>query len=622
MEMIANSFTLKVFRELEAAVEETSWGTLLGKPGDGKSATAAHLMLQYRDKDFEPIFVSSPQDWKTLVSANPLVKQFIIIDDIFGTSYTDKRKVDEWISMIEHMERIVNERKGNLKVVCTSRRYIFKDVEEAFAKFACFRKISVVDMTDKANQLSEEEKLTIFNKYADKHNIKVDEASIPKIRQFDPPHGFPHCVELFCTNAFLRKSGFSFFKNPTECVQKEIYNLKNNHPFKFFILLLMLLDKTRVNERYIEQMINNPSDDENRLFRTTGINRDTAYPHIVKAAEALKDTYLKQDIDKSYTFTHESLKENVALVYTAVNPTHAVEILSLQQIISYANRNKCDSMKGGSGELADLPLPSDILVEKITEEILFGSIDTVCSCDAWSNEKFVSEWLRYITCESYRVPNCVLKVFLQHIFCFRKGFLIGLLRCNMKPTVQAILENEILVENLGKVPAWTETLQLALDIECTETKTICIDIIRSILASRPRGNAKRLRGSRAVCAALKQSNVECAKLLIQESQLIPSYSGFEGGYFHYLAMSDIPINDFNAISDLLIALGANVNQKREFREVYSPIHQCILKMSLQDNYFDSSDRLVCLCKKGADINTPVYYYGGRKFSGIVSFVLH
>ena len=69
METIANSFETNdhlyvetnLFRELKFAIEETNWVTLLGKPGDGKSATAAHLMLKYRDKGFESLFISSPQ---------------------------------------------------------------------------------------------------------------------------------------------------------------------------------------------------------------------------------------------------------------------------------------------------------------------------------------------------------------------------------------------------------------------------------------------------------------------------------------------------------------------------------------------------------------------------------
>ena len=256
----------KASRELKCIVKETHWATILGKPGDGKSATAAHLMHQYRDEGYEPILISSPQEWRLILTCDPALKQFAVINDMFGTSYLDKRKADGWLSMIENMERVVKARKGSLIVVWTSRRYIYSDVESALDRYVCFGKSRIVDMTDKPYILSGDEKLEIFNKFGNAHDVTLDDNSLRKLPALDPPHGFPHYVELFCTNAFLRETGLSFFENPTKYVQREICNFKDNDPTKFLVLLLVLLNADRLNAKYFSKLINEQSEDEVQLF--------------------------------------------------------------------------------------------------------------------------------------------------------------------------------------------------------------------------------------------------------------------------------------------------------------------------------------------------------------------
>ena len=633
MEMIAYSFEQKdhlfvetgVYQELELIVEETHWATLLGKPGDGKSATAAHLMLKYRDEGYEPLFISSPQDWKMLIASDTEAKQFIVLDDMFGTSFLDKTKVNEWLSLTENnMWRIVKERNGNLVVVCTSRRYIFTDVESALAKFACFGKSNVLDMTQKTNQLTGEEKLEIFNRYAEEHKIEIDKESLKKIPQLDPPHGFPHCVELFCTNAVLRQNGLTFFDNPAKCVQKEVSNIKDNEPFKFFVLLLMLLNKNRVNSSYIVQLISNPSKNETKLFRAAGLNVDTAYPHIVKAVDALTNTYIKQETDGSYTFSHDSLKENVAVVYLSVNPVHAAELLSFQEIMSYTHFENGENVQVEVNKSVLLPLPSDIFVEKVTEEILAGNIETACKCKAWNDQTFTSVWIRYITCESNKIPSCLLKVILKEIFCSKDkncsaidkshSHLLGtLIKFHLKFAVVTMLENKILQEKLKSIPGWFGILQQVLRIACTDCGRFDTDIIRSIFNSQRGEDGLMMNGSLCLSDALKHSKTDVALMLLQETVINPHNDTAFGGYFHDLVNSDIMSNDFDKLCSALLDKGANINQRDKTQNI-SPLFRCVLKSNMQDT---DLDRLVCLVSKGADIYATISNGG----TNIVIFAL-
>ena len=98
---------------------------------------------------------------------------------------------------------------------------------------------------------------------------------VDQIKTVDSPHGFSHCAEMFCTNAFLRDSGISFFENPEEFVQKEF---KDNDPLKFLVLLLVLYKQNRIQERYFGKMIEHSDEEVEILFKFTGIPLSTSYP--------------------------------------------------------------------------------------------------------------------------------------------------------------------------------------------------------------------------------------------------------------------------------------------------------------------------------------------------------
>ena len=421
MQMIADSYKrkdhlyleTKAYKELESVLEDMHWATLLGKPGDGKSTTAAHLLLKYRDKGFEPILATSPKDWKMLISKHS-GKQIFVIDDIFGSLCVEDRKVEDWLPEMEHMEKIVKERKGKLYVVCTSRKYIYKDVEPKVAKFSCFQKISTIDMTDKMYQLTGVEKVAMLKKYAEEYDIEIKDI-INNIHHADPPHGFPHCVEMYCTNAFLRQNGIAFFKNPAKCVQRELFNFRDNCGIKFLSLVLVLFNNNNLNATYIDTLQDNATDDEKKLFKATGVPLETGSPGIRKALYGLTNTYLKRDTNGSYSFTHHSLCENVAIMYIRTNATHAIQLLDFQHIMCFMNIQEdfTNNVNAGYGIDAIEQLPLQHLARRISVEIQNGNVSTVCSSRIWQNQSFVNEIVKQfdlISARDDKGRNIVLKV--------------------------------------------------------------------------------------------------------------------------------------------------------------------------------------------------------------------
>lgn len=336
-------------------------------------------MSQYRNEGFEPLFITSVQDWKTLISCDK-VKQFVVIDDMFGNTCLDRMKLNEWVSYLGIMEKIVAERKGNLIVACTSRKYIFEDVKSSLAQIGSFNKITVLDLTSQSLKLTRKEKEKIFEKYAVEY--QVDDY-------------YPHCVAMFCTNIFLHKAGLSFFKNPTECIRREIHNFRENDRAKYIVLLIKMLNKNKLNVHAIEQICYDSSEATRKLFNAAGMSLDTCQPDICHALESLNNTYLKQDSDGFYHFTHESILENVAQVFIFTNPILAIEMIDLRFLFVQHEKGENVLKFSDLGEKESVPVREGILqplVRRMTSELGQGNMFNVILCDVWCDHNFVNKW--------------------------------------------------------------------------------------------------------------------------------------------------------------------------------------------------------------------------------------
>ena len=602
MQMIADSYQrkdhlyleTKAYKELECVLEDMHWATLLGKPGDGKSTTAAHLLLKYRDKGFEPILATSPKDWKMLISKHS-GKQIFVIDDMFGSLCVEDRKVEDWLPEMEHMEKIVKERKGKLYVVCTSRKYIYKDVEPKVAKFSSFQKISTIDMTDKMYQLTGVEKVAMLKKYAEEYDIDIKDI-INVIDYADPPHGFPHCVEMYCTNAFLRKNGIAFFKNPAKCVQRELLNFRDNSGIKFLSLVLVLFNKNNLNASYIDTLQDNATDDEKKLFKATGVPLETGSPGIRKALYGLTNTYLKRDTNGSYSFTHHSLCENVAIMYIRTNATHAIQLLDFQHIMCFINIQEdfTNNVNAGYGTDAVEQLPLQHLARRISFEIQNGNVSTVCSCRIWKNQSFVNEWLKYVECQPFKIAEAIV--------CAQErshGFFLACLIDNKwKNAVQCLLASQILKLTLKESTKMRFHVHKVLSMAVHRLNfDEFAHLIKTLNSHEFERSGQICDGSEALMTCLRFNTPEYALILIKETSICPGYRENYKGYFYSLVESNMRYEDFEKISGFLLHLGIDINDD----DIYgrSPIFSCVFRAPFCTS---TSERLDCLIKHGANIN--------------------
>ena len=389
----------KAFTEVEDIINDRYWALITGKPGDGKSSMAAHLMLKYKEKGFEPVILTNAHDWKKMVKGksddNKTDNQFVMIDDMFGSMSVDDKKVNEWVSMMEVMQRVIKERTGSLVVVCTSRAHVFYDIKAKFEKFSCFQSASCVDMTQIMHVLSYGEKMRIWLKYTKENNIT---SSAPQCiyNTVISPHGFPHCVELFCSNLFLRQQGVAFFENPMQFICKEIQNFKENDKIKYCLLLLILFNGNKLEEGVLQQIcLSDPPKEVIKIFKAAGLSSDYAQSELKKALGSLRNTYVYEDVDNSYRFSHESIRENVAFMYIKDNPLHAIEEIDINYLVDHT---RCYGHKSDRQEnIFVLPsFSTNALVERMVKEIERGQKALVCQHQAWDDHVFIGKFVDYV----------------------------------------------------------------------------------------------------------------------------------------------------------------------------------------------------------------------------------
>ena len=354
---------------------------------------AAHLLLQYKDKGYEPVIVLNPQDWKVLVEGIRGKRQYVMIDDMFGGLSVDEIKVNEWLTMIDFMQRVVKERAGQLIVVSTNRKYVFMDIKSKLENYACFHDSAILDLTAQKHKLDHSEKTRIWNKYAIEYNISYNAFS-DSFFDSDSPHGFPRCVEMYCSNAFLRKKGEAFFKNPMQLISQEISNFMENDKPKYYLLLyIFFLNKNGFVD--ITDFVSNSPESTDQVTKAAGLAAPPAYLEVQKAVKSLLNTYIAEKSNGLYSFSHASIAENVAYVYMKNAPLSAIENLALYYITSYT---RCYGYKSESLKpIYVFPLPyTRQLIKRMVKEILEGNVNFVALYDAWDDKSFIAKWIDYL----------------------------------------------------------------------------------------------------------------------------------------------------------------------------------------------------------------------------------
>ena len=382
----------RAFQELVDIIEDRHMAVITGLPGDGKTTMAYHLSLKYYKEGYEHVELHFANEWKDYVDGTSGKdkgrKQFVIIDDIFGRMSVDERKLSEWTSLFDLIQNIVVNRKGDLIVVCTCRKYVYMDVRTKLSRFSLFQASYLVDMTSDRVRLNIVEKNALWDKYAKEYSVNMDNPKCIKAGLTNP-HGFPHCVELFCTDFYLQQQGECFFDNPMQCVAEQIAYFMNNpeERLKYCVLLMVLLRGNRFQKSYLEDLSGFQC-----IFQAAGLTFCPTKIDLSKALESLTNTYITY-LNNYYRISHDSVREHLAFMFIQNNTSQAIEELDF---IYLTDHTRCFDQGKTLEETVYVLAPQEnkLLAKRMIKEIRNGNVVVVCAHKAWESISFIDEFMK------------------------------------------------------------------------------------------------------------------------------------------------------------------------------------------------------------------------------------
>lgn len=148
------------YRRAAQAVQEHGFVLLLGEPGAGKSVIAETLAMTAFDR-WGCLTVKAPDAAGLVQHWNPEEpKQFFWVDDAFGTVRHERHLTDAWS---RHMLEVMTAVRAGVKIVLTSRDYIYRDARPYLKESTYLRQNEQQVVIDTAQITATERRQILYN---------------------------------------------------------------------------------------------------------------------------------------------------------------------------------------------------------------------------------------------------------------------------------------------------------------------------------------------------------------------------------------------------------------------------------------------------------------------------
>ena len=258
---------------------------LVGYQQDGLSSLGYDLLLEFPDR--EKFVVDNPDQALSCLSGEK--SSILFADDIFGTTYFDVERFEDWQRNMGRIKRLLKKHNGILllglhlelteEVKCKPFYDNYQDdilnisipglqLDRNEMKNILTRNISVQKEHLKieiCKSLSEE-KNKMENENPCPINCIISEETIDNISKTANPSGFPGEVALFTKNVDNMKRGENFFKLPSGRLFREIEGLRNADKlnceqgmYKYLALIAVFiygklnLEKMEAHSKYLKK---------------------------------------------------------------------------------------------------------------------------------------------------------------------------------------------------------------------------------------------------------------------------------------------------------------------------------------------------------------------------------
>ncbi|CAC5423570.1 unnamed protein product [Mytilus coruscus] len=225
-------------RKIEGMLKQNNCVLVVGRSGNGKSATVRHLALKHFDEEgFDIVPIVLPTT--ILQYYNPERKQLFIVDDFCGKNVINAQIVDNWSLHIHDVLKLLTNNKennegmsgqGTVKLVFATDPSIYKDT--------VFHRIHIpLECTfDLSNQpLQDEEKIEMFKKFRTEKKMSDDFT-----RTFQ---GHDNIFPLLCKYSEGKTEAqiIQLFTNPYNVIKQDFVALNKTNKDQMCLISLCIL---------------------------------------------------------------------------------------------------------------------------------------------------------------------------------------------------------------------------------------------------------------------------------------------------------------------------------------------------------------------------------------------
>ncbi|XP_048741103.2 uncharacterized protein LOC125655030 [Ostrea edulis] len=383
---------------------------IIGRPGEGKSAIARHIALQFEQKNYEVIPFTKSEEIFTYRKSG--MKQIFVSDDIFGIfgvhQSTHKNELD---NIFHHF----TSKRNDLKIVSTCRKLVYNELSDMYPRLAKYE--AVCDISDKSYEMNDDERRKIFASHCFVEGVESTayRETLPLGKNLPM---FPFMCRLFSKDEKFRKYGTKLFTNSHECLLKEIDSLMVSEEnvleipsmqsiphcrVKYAALVLCMLQRNEL----LENVLDNKEYEimRNEICKKCKIKSFSSW-EFSDALDAMEGTYITKS-GNVFSFMHDSLWEVVAYHYGRMFPDQIV----LYQSSSYVANNVTLYESKARAELKvflkDKFYP--VLAARLFRDIKALVLYDVFMNESLHHERFCTAFLETID----NLPNDDLMVFFK-----------------------------------------------------------------------------------------------------------------------------------------------------------------------------------------------------------------
>lgn len=361
---------------------------LSGPQGCGKTLTAVHIMILYKEKGYKIRKIISHEDLLHIALAAE-EKTLVYIDNILD-GFLYREKVQNWWSSLcyFYFEHVKN--NHNIRLLITAKDSVKEEacsyIREDIEKCTFF-------ITAESFPLTTEEKKDILNSQFElakklkgiensEINEKLDDLKCDNI-------GFPLCAHLFAFEDRRCKKDLAIFKNPKYYVITHIADKirDDKQVLTLFLILLFYISPNDSTDKsldlkygedckeYLEKMVS-------KNFVET-MKENLCFDELPKTAKSLKHTILVNHSAR-FEFKHHIYLEGVIEYFVKEYPLVVVEHFPFDTL------RTCDFADTSEGEIWDA------IIKRLKIEIRTG-IQAVLSCAIFKSVQFEKRFCKELT---------------------------------------------------------------------------------------------------------------------------------------------------------------------------------------------------------------------------------